>query len=224
MLGNILFHGSDHIIEAPRPGGGKTHNDFGSGFYCTEDRELAREWSCSDAPSAFVNHYAFEPASPLKIANLEGPQFHVLNWLAILLKNREFRIKHPFPQQARDYILQEFLPQLDEYDIIYGYRADDSYFGIALDFLEGSLSLSQLNQALRLGHLGHQVFLQSARSFDALVFLTAEMVDKDTYLQRRQFRNERARESFRNMEFDKNGIFVLDILRNKWRNDDARLQ
>lgn len=224
MLGNILFHGSDHIVESPWPGGGKTHNDFGSGFYCTEDRELAREWSCSDAPSAFVSHYAFEPAAPLKIANLAGPQYHVLNWLAVLLKNREFRIKHPLPLEARDYILQEFFPQLDGYDIIYGYRADDSYFGIALDFLEGSLSLSQLDQALRLGHLGHQVFLQSTRAFDTLVFLSAETVDRDTYLLRRQLRDKRARKSFRNMKYDKNGIFMLDILRNRWRNDDARLR
>ncbi|MBO4625207.1 MAG: DUF3990 domain-containing protein [Bacteroidales bacterium] len=224
MLDNALFHGSDHIVETPWPGGGKIHNDYGPGFYCTENLELAREWSCSDAPSAFVNHYAFEPAATLKIAHLDGPEYHVLNWLALLLKNRQFSIKHTLPQLARDYVLQEFYPSLDGYDIICGYRADDSYFSIAADFLEGSLSLTQLKLALQLGHLGHQVFLQSPRAFDALVFLSAEIVDRDIYLLRRQQRDIRAREAFRHMKADQEGVLMIDILRNKWRNDDERLR
>jgi hypothetical protein len=36
-----LFHGSDHIIEKPVFGEGKSYNDYGRGFYCTEHVELA---------------------------------------------------------------------------------------------------------------------------------------------------------------------------------------
>lgn len=32
----ILYHGSDHIIEKPVFGEGKSYNDYGRGFYCTE--------------------------------------------------------------------------------------------------------------------------------------------------------------------------------------------
>ena len=46
MNGISLFHGSDHIVEHPTRTGGKIHNDFGQGFYCTTDLELAREWAC----------------------------------------------------------------------------------------------------------------------------------------------------------------------------------
>lgn len=224
MLSNILFHGSDHIIEAPWPGGGKVHNDYGPGFYCTEDRELAREWACTDRPTAFVNHYAFEPTAPLKIAYLDGPDYHVLNWLALLLKNREFETKYPLAREAKEYILQEFLPRLDNVDIICGYRADDSYFAIASSFLDGGLSLEQLKLALRLGLLGQQVFLQSEKAFKALVFLSAEEVDKNRYYFRRQERDGKARTAFRQMEPVREGIFVIDILREKWKNDDARLR
>ena len=31
-----IYHGSDKIIEKPLFGHGKTYNDYGLGFYCTE--------------------------------------------------------------------------------------------------------------------------------------------------------------------------------------------
>ena len=33
----LLYHGSDHVIEKPEFGAGKKHNDYGKGFYCTEN-------------------------------------------------------------------------------------------------------------------------------------------------------------------------------------------
>ena len=36
-----LYHGSDHIVEKPVFGEGKSYNDYGRGFYCTEHVELA---------------------------------------------------------------------------------------------------------------------------------------------------------------------------------------
>ena len=35
----LLYHGSDHIIEKPEFGAGKKHNDYGRGFYCTQNIE-----------------------------------------------------------------------------------------------------------------------------------------------------------------------------------------
>ena len=33
----ILYHGSNKIIKKPVYGAGKRYNDYGSGFYCTQD-------------------------------------------------------------------------------------------------------------------------------------------------------------------------------------------
>ena len=44
----LLYHGSDHIIEKPEFGAGKKHNDYGRGFYCTQNIELAKEWAVSE--------------------------------------------------------------------------------------------------------------------------------------------------------------------------------
>ena len=41
----ILYHGSTQIIEKPKLRLRKIHNDYGQGFYCTEDYELACEWA-----------------------------------------------------------------------------------------------------------------------------------------------------------------------------------
>ena len=40
----IIYHGSQQIVEKPRFGIGKKYNDYGQGFYCTENIELAKEF------------------------------------------------------------------------------------------------------------------------------------------------------------------------------------
>lgn len=52
-----LYHGSDHIIEKPVFGEGKSYNDYGRGFYCTEHVELAKEWACATGVDGYANRY-----------------------------------------------------------------------------------------------------------------------------------------------------------------------
>lgn len=224
---SILFHGSNKIISNPTKAGGKVHNDFGQGFYCTPDIELAREWACSKEASAFVNHYSFEPSYTLKVCNLSGPDYHALNWIAVLMANRVFDTPYGVTHEIKEYILSEFLPDLSGVDIIRGYRADDSYFSIAKSFLQGSLTVKWLDRALRLGNLGEQVFLKSQRAFDALVFISSEPVDKSIYYPKRIKRDNDARRAFAQIEgagMGVDGLFATDILRNKIKNDDIRLR
>ena len=51
----ILYHGSEFLIEKPEFGKGARHNDYGRGFYCTENIELAREWACAKQKNGYVN-------------------------------------------------------------------------------------------------------------------------------------------------------------------------
>ena len=224
---SILFHGSNKIISNPTKAGGKVHNDFGQGFYCTPDIELAREWACTETPTAFANHYSFEPSYTLEVCNLSGPDYHVLNWLAVLMVNRVFETSHGIPATIKKYIIQEFLPDLSGYDVIRGYRADDSYFQYSNLFLSGTISLEELSRAMRLGNLGEQVFLKSEKAFEALVFTSAEIVDRDVYLAKRLARESKARDAFQKIKhgpevFD--SIFAIDVYRNKMKNDDPRLR
>ena len=85
----ILYHGSKDIIEKPIYGQGKKYNDYGLGFYCTDNIELAKEWGTSFERSGYANRYQID-CTELKILDLNDDKYCILHWLAILLSNREF--------------------------------------------------------------------------------------------------------------------------------------
>ncbi|MBS6196517.1 MAG: DUF3990 domain-containing protein [Clostridiales bacterium] len=222
-----LLHGTDHIIEQPSYLMGKTNNDYGRGFYCTRESAMAREWACKQNTDGFVNKYSFEQDS-LNILNLLDGKHHILNWIALLLKNRTFRFSNEIALDARDYIIENFAVDLAEYDVVIGYRADDSYFSFAESFVQNGLPLRSLNEALRLGRLGEQTVLISERAFSRLTFKGAEAVDKMIYYPKFITRDSDARQKYkkeiRNSRSYKDDIFVVDILREEMKNDDARIQ
>lgn len=133
MHEKTLYHGSTMIIEKPRFGQGNPYNDYGLGFYCTENIELAKEWACLDKDGGFANIYTVD-TKKLKILNLSDSKYSILNWLAILVDNRTFRIGSQIARQAKEYLLINFLPNISNFDAIIGCRADDSYFAFAMDF------------------------------------------------------------------------------------------
>lgn len=56
----VLYHGSGHIIEKPEYGKGMKNNDYGRGFYCTENLELAKEWACAKQKNGYANIYELD--------------------------------------------------------------------------------------------------------------------------------------------------------------------
>ena len=215
-----IYHGSVSIIKQPLFGAGKAYNDYGRGFYCTEHAELAKEWACSADSDGYANHYQLD-ISGLTVLNLNAPEYTILNWLAILLENRKFNVVDGLPQRAKAYISENFKIDYKKYDIIIGYRANDSYFSYAGDFVSGTLSLSDLSEAMRLGKLGEQVVLKSKKAFDALTFLEAIRAPRDEYFAKYKQRDEEARSKYRQIATKpvaENETYVIDIIRNNWRN------
>lgn len=120
-------------------------------------RKLAKEWACTENLEGYANQYQLDMRN-LSILNLTN-DYHMLNWLAILLENRSFELNNDeLMVQAKQYILDTFLPDYRNYDVIIGYRADDSYFQFAKDFIQGTISLKTLGEAMRLGKLDEQLF------------------------------------------------------------------
>lgn len=70
----LLYHGSDHVIKRPEFGAGKKHNDYGRGFYCTENIELAKEWAVSEDADGYVNKYSID-TSRLSILDINSEQY-----------------------------------------------------------------------------------------------------------------------------------------------------
>ncbi len=225
MSKKIIYHGSTEIIEKPQFGRGKTYNDYGSGFYCTEHIDLAKEWACAEDTDGFVNKYEID-LSKLKILNLSSEEYTILHWLAILMKNRKVRMSAPVMKRGSEWLDQYFMPETKDYDIIIGFRADDSYFSFARAFVNNEISLNQLSYAMRLGKLGEQIVLKSKKAFDEIKFISYEVCDNKIYYAKRKARDDEAREAF-NLELDKEdlrGLFMRDIIREEVMPDDPRLQ
>ena len=158
-----VYHGSDHIIERPKYGYGKIYNDYGVGFYCTENQNMAKEWGVSADKNGYANRYEIE-CDGLKVLNLNMRDYTMLHWLTILLENRELMHPHRWRQKQKNICYKNFHLDYEKADIIIGYRADDSYFSFAADFINGAISYRQLSNAMRLGKLGQQFVLKKQKS------------------------------------------------------------
>jgi len=219
-----IYHGSPGIVT-PVFGEGRNYNDYWQGFYCTENLELAKEWACSQDSDGYANQYILN-LEGLNILYLNAPQYNILNWLAILLENRKFSIAEGLPREAKKYILETFLPEYKSYDIIKGYRADDSYFSYARDFISNTLSLGDLKQAMMLGKLGEQIVLKSERAFGALAKGEIFPADRSEYYARYCERDRMARENYTKISshaFSHDEIYVIDLIRGGIKNGDRRL-
>lgn len=219
----IIYHGSRDIIEKPEFGKGNQKNDYGLGFYCTENIELAKEWACSDnETNGYANRYEID-ISECKVLDLREEKYSILNWMALLLKFRTFDVNTPVSMQAKEYILENFYVDAEEYDVIIGYRADDSYFSFAKDFINNTISVEQLAEAMLLGELGTQIVLKSKKAFDAVKYTSYELAECKEYYVKRVSRDKKARETYLS-DYRKtlatDGLFVMDIIRKGLKNGD----
>ena len=221
-----IYHGSPEIVKKPTFGLGNPNNDYGLGFYCTENSELAKEWACSSELDGYANAYTID-ADDLKILSLTNGDYHILNWLFVLLQNRKFRIDSDIAAQAKLYIENHFAVEYRSYDMIKGYRADDSYFSFANAFLSNTISITQLERAMVLGKLGEQIVAISERAFERFQFVEAISAPKEIYYPKKLSRDTKAREEFRKEKGRGNILtekYMIDIIREGWLNEDERLQ
>ena len=221
----ILYHGSPEIIETPVFGKGKSYNDYGRGFDCTEHLELAKEWACTENTDGYANKYEIS-TDGLSVLNLSSDEYTILHWLALLMKYRKLRVSTPVMKRGMDWLEEHFLIDLEPYDVVIGYRADDSYFSFARAFVNNEISLAQLSYAMRLGKLGEQFVLKSPAAFEKIQFVSYEVADNTKYYAKRKARDDEARDAFR-AELEKDdldGLYMRDIIREEVKADDPRLR
>ncbi|MBR3072461.1 DUF3990 domain-containing protein [Fibrobacter sp.] len=212
----ILYHGSEKKIPVPEWGKGNPKNDYGLGFYCTESQDLAKEWACQKNVDGFANAYSLN-TDGLRILDLSEDKFSLLHWLTILMQNRVFSTKSPIGKQNLQFLTERFQLDYEEYDIIRGYRANDSYFSFASDFLENIIPIQCLANSMKLGSLGLQTVLKSRKSFLQLTFEKAEKADKETYYIKYKERDSSARKSyFESLRHTQpsESIYLIDLVRN----------
>lgn len=220
-----LYHGSPEIIQTPIFGKGKSYNDYGKGFYCTQHPELAKEWACTENTDGYANKYELD-LQGLSVLNLSSEEYSILHWLALLMQYRKFRVSTPLMKRGADWLKEHFLLDLTPYDLIIGYRADDSYFSFARAFVNNEISLTQLSLAMRLGKLGEQFVLKSPAAFEQIRFISYELADNTVYYAKRKARDDEARAAFL-AELEKDdlsGLYMRDMIREEVLPHDPRLR
>ena len=218
-----IYHGSEKIVEKPILGRGRKNNDFGLGFYCTASKELAKEWAVSNLYDGISNSYTLD-TEYLNILNLNSSDYSILNWIAVLVEHRVFSIKNPVARRAKRYLLDNFSINVNAFDLIIGYRADDSYFDYAESFLNNAISVEQLARAMKLGKLGEQIVIKSKFAFSKLKYEGYDIANKDRYYVFRKDRNDEANKLYMEMlEEESDGLYIQDIIRGGIKNDDPRI-
>lgn len=218
-----LYHGSPEIVKNPTYGLGRKNNDYGLGFYCTREKELAKEWAITSQRDGFANRYLLD-ARYLNVLYLNDPKFTILNWIAVLVEHRLFSLSSPISRRAKAYLIEHFGVNVNAYDLVIGYRADDSYFDYAEAFLNNTITVSHLAKAMYLGELGEQVVLKSEFAFSRLRYEGYEEARRDTYYPLRKRRDDQANALYWKMlEQENDGLFIQDIIRGGITNDDGRI-
>ena len=197
-----IYHGSEKIIEKPVFGEGKKHNDFGPGFYCTENEDLAKEWAVTKNRNGYVNKYSLNTEC-LNILYLNSEQYTILNWIATLVNNRVFTLNNPVTNRARRYIIDNFSVNVNAYNAI---------------------TIEQLSLAMKLGKLGEQIVLKSRLSFEQLSFVNYREAESELYYPLRKKRDDDANNYYlKILEKEVDGLYVQDIIRGGILNNDPRI-
>ncbi|MDY6321869.1 MAG: DUF3990 domain-containing protein [Succinivibrio sp.] len=174
----IIYHGSEEEIKVPVLERGNVNNDYGQGFYCTEEYDKAATWALKRKSNGYVNKYLLK-ASKLKVFDFsELKENMILHWAAVIFKHREARLDGLLAQNNRDFLIEHFNLDLSGYDIVKGYRADDQYFRLARLFLTDQITIRALANAFTAGRLGEQIVLMSHRAFACLEFQGAKQVSE----------------------------------------------
>ncbi len=224
----IIYHGSQQILEVPSfPFKKKPYYDFGQGFYCTTDRELAMEWACPVKRDGYVNKYELNTEN-LKVLDLTEDPYNLLHWFAVLLKSRKFDLRSDLNSKARVYTLSNFSPAKAGFDVLIGYRADEAYFAVVEEFFNNNISLRQLASVFSEKNAGRQIVLLSENALNSLAFKDYETADSLKYYYSRVKRSETVLADFAEKTAVSpalpDDIYIYDIIREVMRNDDPRIQ
>jgi hypothetical protein len=208
-----IYHGSINIVKVPLYGQGKINNDYGRGFYCTEDNKAGQLWSVNRGEDGYNNKYEID-IEGLNILNLDKDD--ILLWMSILLSNRiPENLDDDIEFIRKKFIKKYFNIDIANYDIITGYRADDSYFQIAESFLSNQLAVEVLSDALNFGKLGGQFVLVSSTAFDRINYIGSEICSADDLYNDYIMNDKTARLYFRQLlkeSFNSGKTFVRDLL------------
>lgn len=195
----ILFHGTSEKNVTPTFGLGNDKHDYGKGFYLTENLDLAKEWAvCTPVnKTGWVHKYELDTTG---LSILDFQDYHVLVWLAELMKHRDASDTKRYRILAGKFI-EKYGLDTSRYDVIKGWRANASYFYIAKEFVRDNVDMDILEELLSLGGLGIQYCIKSEAAFCKLRECNRDLfeVDFDEFHEKYNARDSLARQKMKSL-------------------------
>lgn len=131
---NILYHGSNVIVERPEIRTFGHYKDFGYGFYCTRFEQQAKKWALTKTPKHIVTLYDYSERQGLQTRQFLEMTDEWLDFVADCRRGKEH-----------------------EYDIVEGPMADDQIWDYVEDFVAGNISREAFWALARFKHPTHQI-------------------------------------------------------------------
>ena len=208
-----LYHGSKRIVEAPIYKGSNKDNDYGPAFYLTSDLDSAKEWACRNNSVGFVNEFSID-LDGLKVLDLtDKNKWSVINWIAILVHFRYFEpyFRKTYSKSLK-FLEDKYYIDIEKYDVVIGFRADDAYFRFPLDFVSNQITINQLEYVYTLGNLGIQHVLISEKAIKSLKYKKTYLAENE-YVDR-YFQNvKRCTKTYDELSKEEYGERLIDLVK-----------
>lgn len=148
---NMIYHGSNAVVQCPKILINGHYKDFGYGFYCTNIKKQAKRWALTKRGESIVNRYTYTMNSSLKTCVFEEM---TEKWLAFVVNCRRGK-EHSF-------------------DIVEGPMADDQIWDYVEDYIAGNISKTAFWELVKFKYPTHQIVFCTQKALTTLQYEGSE--------------------------------------------------
>lgn len=153
MEKELLYHGSNEIVQMPKILINGHYKDFGYGFYCTNILRQAKRWAITRKGASIVNLYSYKNISDLKFISFDKM---TEEWLNFVVSCRS-GIEH-------------------QYDIVEGPMADDQIWDYVEDFIEKRITREAFWELVKFKFPTHQIAFCTEKALASLEYEGSEIL------------------------------------------------
>lgn len=153
MDNNILYHGSNVIVQNPKILIDGFYKDFGYGFYCTNIIKQARRWAITKRGKSVINKYNYVKNENLKIYSFTEMSEE---WLQFVVNCRQGK-EHNF-------------------DIVEGPMADDQIWDYVEDYVSNNISKTAFWELVKFKYPTHQIVFCTENALKTLYYKGSDIL------------------------------------------------
>jgi hypothetical protein len=153
MSDNILYHGSNVIVQNPKVLINGYYKNFGYGFYCTNLEKQARRWAYTRKGNTVINKYNYIKNENLKVCTFLNMSEE---WLQFVVECR--------------------LGKEHNFDIVEGPMADDQIWDYVEDYMANNISKSAFWELVKFKYPTHQIVFCTEDALKTLHFKGSDIL------------------------------------------------